>query len=365
VESAQAVAHTERHGIYFDFISEPGFDLMVKSLEAIRSGIRLLSVRRQQVGDEEETLATVYVPHQQRSYFLNRIRAYGEEQTRSGKPKHASLVNSISDIRRSVLESFWQDTRDLLPSDDPEWIEVWLNNDQDSVTERFAELLRRQNIEQAEGVLKFPERSVRVIHANRAQLEFLIEASDDIAEFRLAKEVASVLIQMENRQQLEKVQELLARTQFEGNGDVAVTILDSGVNNGHLLIQPVLANDDLHTVKSEWGTEDHSGHGTLMAGTVAYGDLLAALNSGNPIRVSHRLESAKILPPQGRNPQRLWGYVTTQGVSIAEIQAPERRRVACLPVTATDFRDRGRPSSWSASIDESTSGYNDGLRIHC
>jgi hypothetical protein len=272
------------------------------------------------------------------------------------------LINSISDIRRSVLESFWQDARELLPGDDPQWIEVWLSNDQDSVVERFGELLRQQNIEQAEGVLRFPERSVRVIHANRAQVAFLIEASDDIAEFRLAKEVASVLIQMENRDQLERVQELLARTQFDGNGDVTVTILDSGINNGHLLIQPVLANDDLHTVKAEWGTEDHGGHGTLMAGTVAYGDLVGALNSGSPILISHRLESAKILPPQGRNPERLWGYVTAQGISRAEIQAPNRRRVGCLAVTATDFRDRGRPSSWSANIDELASGYSDNLQ---
>ena len=119
VDATQAVAHMERHGVYIDFTSEPGFDLIVKSLEAIRSGIRLLNVRTRQVGEEEQTLATVYVPHNQRSYFLNRIRAYAEEQTRRGKPKHASLINSISDIRRSVLESFWQDARELLPGDDP------------------------------------------------------------------------------------------------------------------------------------------------------------------------------------------------------------------------------------------------------
>jgi len=335
---------------------------MVKSLEAIRLGIRLLNVRSQQAGDEEQTLATVYVPHNQRSYFLKRIRAYAEQQTAGGRPKNATLINSISDIRRSVLESFWQDALELIPSNDPQWIEVWLSNDQDSVVDRFGELLRQQNIEQAEGVLRFPERSVRVIHANRAQVEFLIEASDDIAEFRLAKEVASILIEMENRDQVERVQDLLARTQFDGNGDVTVTILDSGINNGHVLIQPVLANNDLHTVKAEWGTEDHGGHGTLMAGTVAYGDLLAALGSGSPVRVSHRLESAKILPPQGRNPERLWGYVTAQGISRAEIQAPDRRRLACLAVTATDFRDRGRPSSWAAQIDELSSGYSDDLR---
>jgi hypothetical protein len=362
VESTQAVAHTERHGVYIDFVSEPGFDLVVKSLEVMRSGIRLLNVRKQQIDGTEQTLATVYVPHNRRAYFLNKIRAYAEEQTLGGKPKNASLINSIFDIRRSVLESFWQDARELLPGNDPQWIEVWLSDDQDPIVERFDALLRQNNIEPADGVLKFPERSVRVIRANRPQLEYLIDASDDIAEFRLAKEVASVILQMENREQIVRVRELLDRTRFNGDGEVAVTVLDSGINNGHLLIQPVLGNDDLHTVKPEWGTEDYNGHGTLMAGTVAFGDLLAVLSSGNPIRISHRLESAKILPPQGRNPERLWGYVTAQGVSRAEIQAPNRRRVVCLAITATDFRDRGRPSSWSANIDELTSGYADDIR---
>jgi len=324
VESTQAVAHTERHGVYIDFISEPGFDLIVKSLESLRLGIRLLNVRRQQVEGTEQTLATVYVPHNRRGYFLNKIRAYAEEETKTGRPKNANLINSISDIRRAVLESFWQDESTLLPNVDPQWIEVWLSSDQDSIVERLDALVRQQNIEHAEGVLKFPERSVRVIQANRQQMEFLIEMSDDIAEFRLAKEVASVFVQMENREQLERVQELLARTQFEGNGEVAVTILDSGINNGHLLIQPLLSTEDLHTVKPEWGTEDHGGHGTLMAGTVGYGDLITALSSGSPIQIAHRLESGKILPPHGRNAERLWGYTTTQGVSRAEIQAPMR-----------------------------------------
>src|SRR5262245_49582848 len=104
VDVTQAVAHAERHGVYVDFVSEPGFDLVVKSLEPLRTGIRLLNVRRRVDGDTEQTLATVYVPNTRRGYFLNKVRAYSEEQTRSGQPKHATLINSISDIRRSVLE---------------------------------------------------------------------------------------------------------------------------------------------------------------------------------------------------------------------------------------------------------------------
>lgn len=98
-----------------------------------------------------------------------------------------------------------------------------------------------------------------------------------------------------------------------------------------------------------------------MGGLAAYGNLLEALQSRETIRVTHRLESAKILPPppEQTDPE-LWGHITTQGISLAEIEAPERKRIICLAVTATDFRDLGRPSSWSAKLDELTSGADDG-----
>jgi hypothetical protein len=231
------------------------------------------------------------------------------------------------------------------------------------VINRFHALLEQLRIETAEGVLRFPERAVQVILVNRAQLEDLVDSSDDIAEFRLAKEVASFFIQLENRDQIERVRELLTRTSIDVRADVSVAILDSGVNGGHLLIRPSLDDGDLHTVNTEWGTHDYGGHGTLMAGTVLYGDLLAALNSNAAVRISHRLESAKILPPgPDQNPPRLWGYYTAQGISRVEIQAPGRKRIICMAVTSTDYRDRGRPSSWSGEIDRVTSGFDDEVR---
>ncbi|MGD0229017.1 MAG: S8 family peptidase [Syntrophorhabdales bacterium] len=363
-EDRQAVVHVERHGAYIDFVSEPGFELAIQALESLRSGIRLLNVRREGTGEHERTLATVYVPHSRRSHFLNKIDAYANEVTQqSGLPKNRKLIESISDIRRSVMESFWRtDERTLIPGEEPRWVEAWLSSDGQEVLDRFQALLEQCRIETAEGVLKFPERAVRIILANRAQLEDLIDRSDDVAEFRLAKEVASFFIELENRDQLERVRELLARTTID-LGDVSVTILDSGINSGHLLISPALDDGDLHTVNAKWGTHDHGGHGTLMAGTVLYGDLLGALNSGEAVRILHRVESVKILPPgRDQNPPRLWGYLTAQGISRAEIQAPGRKRVICMAVTSTDYRDRGRPSSWSGEIDRVTSGAEDEAR---
>jgi hypothetical protein len=225
-------------------------------------------------------------------------------------------------------------------------------------------LLTRLEISRAEGHLEFPEREVLLISANRAQLTKLIETSDDIAEFRKAKEVSSFFIELENRDQLEFVRELLDRTSFSNEEDVAVCILDTGINNGHLLIAPVLSDADLHTYLEEWGVEDHDGHGTLMAGTVAYGDLLSILDGNDTVRVDHRLESAKIMPPRrfGPNHKRLWGYITIQGISRAEIQAPGRKRISCMAITSEDPGDRGRPSSWSSSVDELASGSEDGTQ---
>lgn len=55
----QAVVHAQRHGAYIEFVSEPGFDLMVQSLEAMRSGIRLQSVRMEGESGRERTLEGV------------------------------------------------------------------------------------------------------------------------------------------------------------------------------------------------------------------------------------------------------------------------------------------------------------------
>jgi len=361
-EQRQAVAHTERHGTYIEFVSEAGFDLALQSLDNLRSGIRLLNVQRHHEPDNEQTLATVYVPNNQRSYFISKIQKYAEEDTQRGVPKNANLVNSISDIYLSVLESFWQDDVSLLPRDNPEAIEVWLSSDNDEVIDRFNESLAHLSIMRIEGVLKFPERSIEVIIANRDHLHKLIETSDDVAEFRAVPSLASFFIELPNREQLDVVRTLLSRSHIDEDTNVVVCILDTGVNNGHLLIQPVLDNADLHTARASWGSHDHNGHGTLMAGLATYGDLLNLINNGNPIRIVHRLESAKILPPPPiSNPKELWGYLTAQGLHRAEIQEPQRKRITCMAVTSMEDRDRGRPSSWSAMMDNLASGYEDNI----
>jgi hypothetical protein len=95
-----------------------------------------------------------------------------------------------------------------------------------------------------------------------------------------------------------------------------------------------------------------------MAGLALYGDLTHVLAStargraAAPARVGEG-PAARWPPP---NRPDLYGAVTAEAASRAEIQAPARRRTFSMSVAATDERDRGQPTSWSAAIDALAAG---------
>lgn len=373
-ENEWAAFHTERTGVYIEFKGSPGFDLVTQSLEDMGSKkVRLLNVRFEaepvqgSQQDEQKTepvmYATVYVAKDEITKFTKKLADYSEKTRPSGKPYHADLVNSIADLRQALaVESFWTDDKSLIPADAPEWCEVWLRGDGRDVVGRFENLLTQQQIEFKAGAVRFPERTVKVILVNNSQLQTLTRLSDDIAEYRLAKNTATFWTELKNRDQVGWVEDLLERIEVDLTVPVSICILDTGINNGHPLLVRLLDTNDCHSVDPVWGSHDHDHHGTLMAGVAGFGDLTRYLESNGPIPLSHRLESVKILPPSGQNNPELWGYITAQGIARAEIQAPNRKRVICMAVTAEDTRDHGRPSSWSAELDQLASGAGDETR---
>lgn len=359
-----AVAAQTRAGVYLEFSGTAGYDLVIKSLEDRRAGIRLLNVRHDVIAGGQRTRATVFVPKDRGGHFIRKVRQYADEQTAAGNAKHRTLIDSIDDVAAAILSSFWTDT-EAPPGDQPLWVEAWLRASDTQTVETFRQLAERLGIAEHphHPLLHFPERLVILIHATRDQLERLVEHSDDLAELRAAREPVSFLLNADNTEQVEWVRDLLSRTDIQEDSDTSVCILDTGINQGHPLLAPVLAELDLHSVREEWGTHDHHSHGTLMAGLVAYGDLQEALHTAARVPMLHRLESVKLLPPPPEeNPPHLWGHVTAQAISRAEIQAPQRRRVVCMAVTAKETRRSGRPTSWSAEIDQLACGVDGGPR---
>jgi len=176
----------------------------------------------------------------------------------------------------------------------------------------------------------------------------------------VSKNTADFWMTQSNKDQADWINDLSQRLRVDNESLQSVCIFDTGVNHNHPLLRPLLNSRDCHSVNRNWGAYDHEGHGTLMAGVAAFGNLQEHLESSSYVKINHILESVKILPPSpNANPPELWGDITNQAVSRVEIQAPHRKRVFCMAVTSSDNRDRGRPSSWSGAIDHICFGFDD------
>ncbi|MHB9146308.1 MAG: S8 family peptidase [Symbiobacteriia bacterium] len=347
-------------GLQVEFESFPDIELVFESLARERSGIELLNVRR----EDQRTLATVFVPDGKLEHFEGLIRDYlAEKRDRIGRARdHRELIDAIRVIRAATLRALWTDDPAVFPESGEEalWWEVWLpvRGDRTRTLSSFRQLADGQNLRVAAEELVFPERTVLLVFGSVNQMSHSMMILNHVAELRRAKETAEFFVASPPVEQMQWLDELLKNVSFANSGGEVpyVCLLDTGINNGHPLIAPALADIDLHTVVPAWGTDDTEGHGTAMAGLALTGDLTDALAASAPMQIGHRLESVKLLPQNGANvgDATHHGYLTLEAVARPEITGPDRHRVFGMAVTAKDDRDRGRPSAWSAAVDRST-----------
>jgi hypothetical protein len=370
-----------REGTYIQFTRAADHDLITESLESTRGKkakewIRLLNVRTltNELG-HKQTQAIVYIPNGKEGYFIKKIKEYQSENFRNTEnPKNAKLVNSIEDVSIALLEGLWTDNPKLIPIGSSKWCEAWLsvnakeNQEQEQIAQ-FLTTLENIGIKyKHNSYIVFPERAVLLINANREQLIELMLQSDLLAEFRAGQEPSGFWVNESAKEQQHWVEDLLQRIELI-DSNIKVCLLDSGVNNGHQLLQPLIDDANTLTVDSEWGTNDHSplrtGHGTLMAGIAGFGKLEEAILTRNTVFLSHKLCSVKILPRpyQNETPKELWGDITAQGIARAEIQNPNMVLIYCLSITSIEDTDKGRPSSWSGALDNLAFGEGGNQRL--
>jgi len=364
-ESLGIVVHGAEPGLYIQFESPPGIELKLQSLEDRRKGIELVAVQEilQNPDEPPVQLATVFVPDGALTHFVGRFDQYAKEKTRKGEPRHKDLVDRIAALRKATLHALWTDAQHAYPADgEIIWWEVWLRRHDDHELDRLYEFAEATGLTVGDRRLVFDDRIIVLIRGSADQLSASLDVLNDLAEVRQAKVGAAFFVDSHSHEQAEWVDDLKKRTTPPDGDAPAVCILDTGVNRGHPLLQDVIAEEDATAVDPTWGAHDdgggpdNMGHGTQMAGLAAYGDLASALVSQVPIHLRHRIESVKILPPTGSNRPDLYGAITAQAVARPEITAPNRIRAFSLAVTATDERDRGQPTSWSAAIDALAAG---------
>ena len=348
--------HGAEPGLYVEFESPPGVDLKLESLEDRRRGIELVAFHRAQ--EPVVQFGTVFVPDGALRHFFERFQQYAEETTEKGEPRHKDMVDRIAALRKATLQALWTDATEAYPTEaETIWWEVWLRRHDGREIERFLEFAEQVGLEIGDRRLGFDDRIVILARGTATQLSASLDVLNDLAEVRKAKESSALFIDAAPEEQADLVDGLKQRVTPTPNDAPAVCILDTGVTRAHPLLEDVIAPADAMAVDPAWGGHDdgggtaNMGHGTEMAGLAAYGDLAFHLASEAPVQMRHRLESVKILPPTGANPPELYGAVTAQAVTRPEINAPQRPRIFSMAVTATDERDRGQPTSWSAAID--------------
>jgi len=339
-------------GFYLNFEIPPGSEEAAELLENRVKQIELVTVR--QASDESPALATVFVPDTAVDHFLQKVEAYRSEQTKKGRPKNEPLIARIQNVALAAVRSLFTDDPALLPDADEQiWWEIWIRQGR---ADTFDTVAHRLNLTVQQNRLAFPEREVRLVYGDEITIARLFVNSDAIAEIRGAKDTPSPFVSWSNVEQAAWATDLVGRLNGPDNSSVAVCVLDTGVTQAHPLLAPALDPADVHVYDPGWPGGDNQGHGTNMAGTALYGDLMPLLAGNETLSLTHRLESVKILPDVGENEPRLYGAITEESIARVEVQEPDRRRAFCMAVTSNIENDRGRPSSWSAAIDQISFG---------
>jgi hypothetical protein len=345
-------------GIILEFESFPGLELALPRLDSGRGDIQLLNVREA----DNKMYATCFVPDGKLNSLVTKIDDYLNRETdKTREPRNKELAQSIQSIGVATFTALWTDVSPIPADNEQIWWELWLRSENltpAAVYNRFHFAAERFEIHLAVQRLEFPERVVVHARCSKTQLASSFIVLNMIAEIRRADEP---LVVPENMTILEQdaIMEAL-ENQITKDSDVAVSVLDTGILRTHPLLEPALDAVDMHTVNADWGTADHEGHGTKMAGLALYGCLhtAAALPDAEP--VEHRLESVKIIAPPNfaaQTDHEVLGKVVAQAVARCEIAAPRRRRVICKAITTTSH-ESGEPSAYSAAIDQLAFGHS-------
>jgi hypothetical protein len=349
---------TQEKGICLDIEGSDQNQLVLDSLENRTSRIELLNVRKS--GDKIH--ATIFIPENQLERFKAKVQKYGDvSQDQNGTKPTTIAIDSIGAIALADLKSFWMEDS-AMPENIANSItwEVWLRKDKADFLRSHADSL---GIKVSGHSLKFQECEICLLTSSLETLAMLQIALAPLVGFRYREAAPGFFADLTPVEQSQWSSDLLSRLQFPTEESPAICILDTGVHQPHSLLNASLSESDCNAYDPTWGTEDHHGHGTEMAGIALVGDLSPHLASREPIKINHRLESVKILPPRGENPEELYGWITQECAARAKVNAPHRQRIFCLAVTNLGKNSTGKPTAWSASIDKISMGIDANLNV--
>lgn len=344
-----------------------------------RSGLKILNVRRsdeavsEDENNESSDQATFFVTRSRLESLKSNLADYAAfappivtdlrsngHPPKIDRPTNFGLFESGAMIRETTLRDLWTDDVDAFPKSRSRvrW-EVWT---QAQLQPYFLKVAKKLELELFGRPTEFVETVVHGVVATPLELQRLARQSAAVVELRSASSFASVFFSMDAEDREIAMSAITRRIQRAPAAAPKVTILDTGVNRSNPLLKGSLAATDCKTVEPPWGAEDHSGHGTKMAGLALYGDLEEAIAKRGPIVLEANLESVVVTSPT--QPATVPARDALQR-AVDIVEKKSARRVYCLAQTAVGEAEDGRPTSTSAVLDKLA--YNDGnaTRLFC
>ena len=371
VQHREALSLPSEFGLTLNVVSEPGVPLAFGSLDSAgRNGqpsITLLNIRFEETDRGQVTKAAVFVPFGQLKIFQRKIEAYAnpskDNRDREGNvsgPRNAALLSNIASISVAVFEALWTDPENLPDLEDVVWFELWIRKDEKDWEAQLKHEAGRLRMELPTIKLSLPEHIVIVVRATRRLLESSLDLLNALSEVRIARPCSVGLTDLPGIEQEEWIDEALERIHWPDADAPSVCLIDSGVNRGHSLIEPILYDEHMETIFDDGDRSDDWKHGTPMAGLAAFGDLRRLMLSTGAWEQLHRLESVKLVRQSTSHDPENYGAITLQAFALPDIASPGRPRVFCMAITAAGPDTRGNPTSWSSAIDIAAAGIEEG-----
>ena len=341
------------------------------------NGWELLNERITVTAGGQIKLQTWFVPDGRLAVISSIISDYlTKTQKVKGQfqPKYRPLIDAIERIGFAATEQLWTEPQEDFPINDTLWFEIWLRRgtseaSRQVILTQFKALANNIGIRVGAGQITLPEHTIIAAFCKGSDLAADLALLNCIAEIRKGRDYADVFSGMRPQEQVEWADELLDRIVPANDDAPFITVLDTGINRGHPLLEEFIAETDNLSIDSAWSAADDDNHGTLMAGLCLFGDLTQVLAGTAQLVLFAKLEGVKIVPPPARRgaDEKLAGAYTAQGVGLAEANAPTRKRVWCITTTMTE-PNQPIPTSWSAQMDALACGLdNEGelRRVFC
>ncbi|QCE32762.1 S8 family peptidase [Acetobacteraceae bacterium] len=312
------------------------------------SGLKLVNTEFSE--DDSTAVAATFLltENGKKGSFPNKLEEYASSKIISKKDEQR--FNAIERITETKIKDLFSDKTEFpIDLNQQFWWELWINKES-TAKDTFQNILAAQQVQISQYPVSFVESDVFLICASITQLQNAIfQYPSVVTGIRKYREMNSFFLNMRNIDQKDRMDDLKQHISVNlGKNSPTVCILDSGVFQKHPLIEPFLEEKDCQTTHPDKrNTQDLDGHGTAMAGTTLYGDLSFILKGSTTLSISYNLESLKIYDPSAT--AELSASKTNQAISLAESNAPNRKRLACMALT--DEAKTPEPSSWSAGVD--------------